>query len=309
MISILQNFNYDTQRQGYDTNLWHTLAGAPFSDLNGRIQVGAGTGVAGAAVSYTDITKGDVSFDINVGTAPNVAFARYFGLSNASATQYVRFKIGENMTCQTSDGVTTTESPTIVWNSDWEGTNTFFKIVWQAGFVKFFINFVRVYQVADSSVPHGPLSLYLYDNSTDAMTIGNMVVRGSQSVIVNPKTSDHVVIISSSPSVSPSISVSPSASPSASPSVSPSASPSVSPSVSESPSASPSVSPSVSVSPSTSISPSISPSASESPSLSPSVSPSTSPSVSISPSKSPSVSVSPSVSASPSASPSVSPSL
>ena len=64
------SFAYDPARQGYDTNSWRTLSGAPAVTGSGRMVVDAGTGIAGIAVHYADFLKGDISFNINVPTAP-----------------------------------------------------------------------------------------------------------------------------------------------------------------------------------------------------------------------------------------------
>jgi len=184
------SFYYDPIRQGYDTNSWKTISGAPAVTGNGRMVVDAGTGTDGIAVHYADFLKGDISFDVNVPSAPAGGDSRLFGVSAPGATAYIRFSIGADLTCQTSDGITTTNSSAITWDSNWTGANTIFRIRWEAGTAKFFVSGTQVYSVSDASVPHGPLSLYLFDNSTSAMTIGDMNVRGTQSFVMSPKTSD-----------------------------------------------------------------------------------------------------------------------
>jgi hypothetical protein len=56
--------------------------------------------------------------------------------------------------------------------------------------VNFYVNGTKVYGVSDSSVPCGPLSLYLSDDSGSAMTVGIIDVKGTQSFVMNPVTSD-----------------------------------------------------------------------------------------------------------------------
>lgn len=318
MFDTRTSFTYDPSRQGYDTNSWRTISGTPVI-VGGRLSVDSGAG-SGATIHYADFLKGDVSFNVNVPVSPGVDSARYFGLSTARQTQYIRFAITDHLHCETASNAATTVSDALTWDdSGWNDTNIEFRIIWVAGGARFLINGTQVYQIYDESVPYGPLSLFISDESGSALTVGEIIVRETQSYVMNPVTSDttnfgagdlkmsqsvtiteNIVLLTPVPSLSPSIS------PSKSPSLSPSLSPSVSPSASLSPSLSPSVSPSASLSPS--ISPSVSPSASLSPSLSPSVSPSASLSPSISPSLSSSISPSLSPSLSPSISPSVSPS-
>lgn len=184
------SFAYDPARQGYDTNSWRTLSGAPAVTGSGRMVVDAGTGIAGIAVHYADFLKGDISFNINVPTAPAAGDARYFGVSAPSTIAYIRFFVGADLYCQTSDGTTTTVSSALEWNSNWTAANIVFRIRWEPGGAKFFVNNTQVYAISDASVPSGPLSLYLSDNSATAMTIGDIFVRGTQSYVKNVATSD-----------------------------------------------------------------------------------------------------------------------
>lgn len=184
------SFYYDPMRSGYDTNSWRTLSGAPAVAGSGRIVVDAGTGIPGSAIHYADFLKGDISFNINVPSAPAAGDIRYFGISAPNTSAYIRFAIGASLTCQTSDGTTTTESSDITWDSNLTGANAEYRIRWEAGTAKFYINGSLQYTVTDASVPCGPLSLYLYDNSTTAMTVGDINVRGTQSYVMHLATSD-----------------------------------------------------------------------------------------------------------------------
>lgn len=185
------SFTYDPARQGYDTNSWRTISGVPAVTGAGRFIVDAGAGTDGAAVHYADFLKGDISFNINVPAAPAAGDSRYFGVSAPSGAVYIRFAIaGGTFTCQTSDGITTTNSAAITWDSNWSGANIEYRILWEGGTAKFIVNGSQQYAVSDVSVPNGALSLYLFDNSSTAMTIGDINVRGTQSFVMNPKTSD-----------------------------------------------------------------------------------------------------------------------
>lgn len=183
------SFSYDPARQGYDTNSWRTISGAPSIGAGGRLLIDSG-GDSGAVIHYADFLKGDISFSVNVPDVPGANDGRFFGLSDASGLSYIRFQIGEILTCATSNGVTTTQSSSIEWNSSWTSANIEFRIIWEAGGAKFMINGTEVYEISDGSVPYGPLSLYLSDSSASAMTIGVISVRGTQSFVMNPKTSD-----------------------------------------------------------------------------------------------------------------------
>lgn len=184
------SFYYDPVRSGYDTNSWRTLSGAPSVSGSGRIVVDAGTGIAGSAIHYADFLKGDISFNINIPTTPAAGDSRLFGVSAPNTSAYIRFSIDDALTFQTSDGTTTTESSAVTWDNNLTGSNTEFRIRWEAGTAKFYINGALQYTVSDASVPSGPLSLYLFDNSASAMTIGDIYVRGTQSYVTHLATSD-----------------------------------------------------------------------------------------------------------------------
>lgn len=180
------SFYYDPIRQGYDTNSWRTLSGAPAIVAGGRLSVDSGS-----AIHYGDILKGDISFNVNVPVAPGVNESRSFGLMAPNQSAYILFNIGSALICRTSDGVTSTDSGSLEWNSNWTGNNIEFRIRWEAGTAKFFIGGAQVYAITNNSVPAGPLSLYLADDSALTMSIGDMNVRGTQSFVMNPKSSDN----------------------------------------------------------------------------------------------------------------------
>lgn len=189
MSEIRTSFYYDPIRSGYDANLWRTLSGSPAIVAGGRLSVDNGAD-AGSAIHYADFVKGDISFNVNVPSAPGALASRVFGVSAPNTAAYIRFVIDDALTCQTSDGVDTAESATIQWNSDWTGANIVFRIRWEGGTAKFFVNGTQVYAITGPSVPYGPLSLYLSDDSAVPMTIGDINVRGTQSYVMNLKTTD-----------------------------------------------------------------------------------------------------------------------
>lgn len=185
------NFVYDPIRSGYDANSWRTISGAPAVASSGRLLIDNGVGIDSSAIHYADFCKGDVSFNINVPAAPAAGDSRYFGVAALNSSAYIRFFVGTSLYCQTSDGSTTTTSSALTWDdTNWTGANIVFRIRWEAGTAKFFIQGAQVYAVTDDSVPYGPLSLYLFDDSTLPMTVGDINVRGAQSLVMTPKTSD-----------------------------------------------------------------------------------------------------------------------
>ena len=199
---VRTSFYYDPIRQGYDTNSWRTLSGSP-AVVSGRLVVDGGVGIAGEIIHYADFLKGDISFNVNVPSAPAAGDSRLFGVSAPNTVAYIRFSIDDTLTCQTSDGTTTTESAALEWNASlWNGANVEFRIRWEAGAAKFFINGTQVYAVSGASVPHGVLSLYMFDNSASSMTVGDVNVRGTQSFVMNAKTSDTATSTSTSGTLS-----------------------------------------------------------------------------------------------------------
>lgn len=197
MAYIRKSFYYDPIRQGYDTNLWKTISGAPAASGDGRLSVDNAAGIAGSCIHYVDFVKGDISFNVNVPTAPAEGVTRMFGVSAPNTSLFIRFSVGSTFQCQVSDG-TNTSSSTVAWNSDWTGANVTYGIRWESGSAKFFINGTRVATISDTitlgvetiTVPSGPLSLYLYDNADTSMTVGDIFVKGTQSYVLNPKSSD-----------------------------------------------------------------------------------------------------------------------
>ena len=207
-MAIRKSFYYDPIRQGYDTNSWRTISGAP-ALVGSRLTLDNQAGIGAAIIHYVDFVKGEMVFDVNVPTVPTAGTNRSFGASRPNTSAYILFSLGDTLTCITSDGTTTTSSSAITWDSNWTSANTIFKIRWEAGGAKFFVNNTQVYAVSDDSVPYGPLSLYLSDDSDSSMTIGDIVVKATQSYVLTPKTSDSSVpVVTGKLSISQSVTVS-----------------------------------------------------------------------------------------------------
>lgn len=190
----VQSFVYSPIRSGYDNNVWETLAGSPAITGGGRLQFDpTGTGESGTAIHYADILKGDIDFDVNIPAVPGTVNSAIFGLYSPNTLAYIVFTIGGGgMTCDTSNGITSDHSSAILWNTDWTGVAIHCRIRWEAGLVKYFINGSCVYTVAGACVPARPLSLYCFDDAGAAagLSFGDITVRGSQSIYLNPKTTD-----------------------------------------------------------------------------------------------------------------------
>jgi hypothetical protein len=195
MTDIRTSFSYDPAQQGYDTNTWTTIAGAP-AVVADRLSVDSGSG-RGLAIHYVDCVKGEIKFNVKIPVAPGVDANRFFGVSNGLATKYICFAINNDLTCQTRNvdsagTVYETESSVIGWNSDWTNAvdGVEFGIRWEAGTAKFFIAGTQVYAITDESIPYGPLSLYIADESGSPMTFGVIEVLGTNSYTEVPKTDD-----------------------------------------------------------------------------------------------------------------------
>jgi hypothetical protein len=187
MPSTPTSFLYSPVRQGYDLSSWKTIQGAP-AIASSRLNVKAGGN--GETAHYADILKGDISFSIQPPTQ-GIGSICTVGLTSVIAgSSAIKFTFTSTLQCITSFEGNTTASATIPWDAAWEATPTTFRIRWEAGSVKFYVNGTKVYQVSDSSVPSGPLCIHLVDLSTVGnMTVGEISVRGSQSINLNPKVS------------------------------------------------------------------------------------------------------------------------
>lgn len=181
-----KNFFYSPVRQGYDASSWKTLSGAP-AIASTRLVVNSGGNAD--IIHYTDFMGGEITFNLNM-PAPGANTGRFIGLSNGNVpASKIGFDIATNMVCTTTNGVTSTSSATILWDSAWTTTNTEFKIKRESGIVKFYVAGTLVYQVANTTLPTGPMALYLLDTSTAGMTVGTISVKGAEGLVVNPKPS------------------------------------------------------------------------------------------------------------------------
>lgn len=185
------SFFYDPYRQGYDTNSWRTLLGTPYLDGN-RLEI-----TSGAISHYADILKGDITFNLKAPSDPTDMNC-LIGLYQPSSGAFIVFDFSGGLTASVSNGTNTINSSSIAWDSNWTGAKVDFRILWEAGIIKFFIAGVKVATITDDPtlnlsgiyIPAGPLALYAFDNSVNPMSIGAIDVRGAQSVFMNIRTSD-----------------------------------------------------------------------------------------------------------------------
>ena len=68
-MAIRKSFYYDPIRQGYDTNSWRTISGAP-ALVGSRLTLDNQAGIGAAIIHYVDFVKGEMVFDVNVPTVP-----------------------------------------------------------------------------------------------------------------------------------------------------------------------------------------------------------------------------------------------
>ena len=114
-MAIRKSFYYDPIRQGYDTNSWRTISGAP-ALVGSRLSIDNSAGIGASIIHQVDFVKGEMVFDVNVPTAPTSGTNRSFGASSPNTSAYILFSFSGTLNCITSDGTTTTSSGTIAWD-------------------------------------------------------------------------------------------------------------------------------------------------------------------------------------------------
>lgn len=175
----MTTFNYDPQRQGYDETLWKTLTGTP------AVTSDVLRFTSAEAIHYGDITKGDVTFNLIVPDDPESGDARRWGLYAANKDLFVGFEIIDDEFFLTVGD----EAVEVAWDTDWAAADTEYRIVWEAGMVKFYIDEVQVGVISESlvaaslvSIPHGPLSVYVENATADNLDVVNIQVEAREYV-------------------------------------------------------------------------------------------------------------------------------
>lgn len=178
------NFYYDPVRQGYDLNTWKTLLGIPAVVGNQLTLANAGV------IHFADILRGEATFNINIST-PVAGDDIKVGFKEENKDEFAYFKVADDvLTAEISDG-TTVESVAITWNTDWNLTNTEFKIKWEAGKVTFSIGGVVKAQIGEqstlnipvSTVPNDPMNLYIYSDCANPLLLKYIDVKGISSLM------------------------------------------------------------------------------------------------------------------------------
>ncbi len=179
MDPIPHNFYYDPLRQGSGRGVWNWYSGSPF-------QTGGYLTLLNAkGVMYYDCGKGNLSFTLNIPNDP-AGENRQWGLKMAD--DYVLFDISANTfqakTNSTVGGLAT--SVNIPWDAAWTGADVNFMIRWEAGRAVFYINQIVRAQIADASIPYGPMSPYIFSDGGDLFLLKSVVGQGLQTLVLNP---------------------------------------------------------------------------------------------------------------------------
>lgn len=187
MATQFTNFYYDVPRNGYDNSTWRTLYGSP--GIGNQL-----TFKDTASIHFADVSKGEYTFNVVIPTAPSGGDSRSFGLYQVSRGAYIIFNItGAIFSAKSSDGITSTSSA-ITWDSTWTNVAVQFKIRWEAGTAKFFINGGLVSCINDDSVPGFPLSLYIADSSSNALALNYIEAQNIQSYLLTVGPEDSIFI-------------------------------------------------------------------------------------------------------------------
>ena len=176
------NFCYDPVRQGFDANTWATITGTPTLANNKLVLEGAGI------LHFADILRGDAVFSINI-SAPAAGDDKKWGFAEYNKGAHLYFKVADDVfSVESSDG-TTTKTTDIDWVSDWSDTNTEFRIKWEAGMATFYVggqlkatlNDTYALGVPTIAIPGDPMYLYAASDSSQAMKLNYIDVKGVQS--------------------------------------------------------------------------------------------------------------------------------
>jgi hypothetical protein len=170
------NFYYDPTANGFDPLSWRSLYGTP-AIVGTRLSVGNST-----IIHLAQMLRGDFVFNLLL-PAPSVGDDRQIGLVQYNKDEYAYFRIQDDaLTAETSDGVTAYSTP-ITWQSEWSGVGIDFRIKWEAGAVKFYINntlqatisYSTLLDIPVSVVPSDSLSFYISDYGSASPILLNYI--------------------------------------------------------------------------------------------------------------------------------------
>jgi len=178
------NFAYDPVRQGYDSNTWNTILGVPVV-INNQLSL-----EKAEIIHYADLLRGDAIFNISM-SAPAVGDDVKIGFSEEISGSISYFRVIDDVLEAVVSNGTTLKTQVIDWDTTWSNTNIEFRVWWEAGSVKFYIegqlmaNFgeISTLDVPIITIPNVPMSLYLYNDSADPLSVKYITVKGVQSLV------------------------------------------------------------------------------------------------------------------------------
>jgi hypothetical protein len=187
------NISYDPSRQGFSTSTWRLLYG-DVAVSGGKLQF-----TKSAILHYGDILRGDAIFSVNI-AAPVPGDNSKFGFLHYSKNAYAYFQISNGvLTAEISNGVVSQSSVVIPWVSDWTDVDTEFRIKWEAGQITFSIGgqfkFVfddssKIDPLSLSTLPNGPMSLYVASDAPDQLLLDYIIVKSIQSYVLSTGNSN-----------------------------------------------------------------------------------------------------------------------
>ena len=155
-------YYYDPVRQGYDTTLWKTLAGAP--TVAGSVL----RFTSATAIGYADIYQGDVTFNLTIPVSPVAGQDKRFGFYQPNLGAFVGFDItGAVFSFKVIDGLGNTETTAFTWQAAWTNTPVEFKVSWVGFSAAFFVNDVKIGVTNNVAVSKNPLSVYIKNGNAD----------------------------------------------------------------------------------------------------------------------------------------------
>ena len=183
------NFAYDPTRDGIDSSSWAFLSGDPYI-LDGKLVL-----TNSSVLHRGDCVRGDLTMNITFPSSPTFDL-RTFGFYSPGSGSYAWFKVETNsLWAQISDGNGNDDSEEIEWsdgvNEIWEGYPINFRIQWEAGLVKFYVNGTLKTTLTDSAIPTLPMAVYFSNSSNDDLfKVGYVNVTSIQSFYMHTDESD-----------------------------------------------------------------------------------------------------------------------
>ena len=179
------NFSYNPARDGFSTSTWRELYGT-VSLVGGKLDFNKA-----AIIHFGDILRGDITYSLNI-PAPLNGVDTTFGLILYSKGSHAYFSItDQTLVAETSDGTNIT-SVVIPWQTAWTGTDTEFRIKWEAGTVNFYIAGNLEASINDVSVSGDPMSLYIAADGVNSTILNYINVKTVQSFVTSEGNADSV---------------------------------------------------------------------------------------------------------------------